>query len=215
MSEMFGQPVPRHRVEALEETTLDNVAAEPEWHLLDHTGRLLASARSRPRLRIRTRPPRRPAAGLACVVVLGLLAAFFGWFSAEPLWLSLGHGEPGTATVVDCSIHGIERRCADFTPASGNFPATRVTLLGLGRVAAGQRVAAQMVSPRGWEAYAGDRSSLYLRWGSGLALVLLCGLGIAWGTGVARLPGRQRMLAALASLAGPLLLAAALFVAAR
>jgi hypothetical protein len=71
-----------------------------------------------------------------------------------------------------------------------------------------------MVSPGGWEAYAGDRSSLYLRWIPGLVVVLLCGLGIAWGTGVSRLPRRRRMLAVAASVAGPLLLAVGLFVAA-
>jgi hypothetical protein len=222
---MFGEPVSRRRSDPpldLDEDTLDGVAAEPaDWHLLDQAGRLRsgtvfvepepASARA---LRIRTRSQRSPAAGLAWLVVLGLLAAFFGWFSAEPLWLSLGHGVPGTATVVDCSIHGITGRCADFTPASGAFPVTRVTLLGLGRAAAGQQVAARMVSPSGWQAYAGDRSSLYLRWVPGLVVVVLCGLGIAWGTGVSRLPGRRRMFALLASIAGPLLLAAGLFVAA-
>jgi len=241
---MFGEPVPRRRSDPpldLDEDTLDGVAAEPaEWHLLNHTGGLesgtvfgdpeLASARParrhpaftaepgygwrRPPSRLRTRSQRSPAAGLAWLVVLGLLAAFFGWFSAEPLWLSLGHGVPGTATVVDCSIHGISGRCADFTPASGAFPVTRVTLLGLGRAAAGQQVAARMVSPRGWQAYAGDRSSLYLRWVPGLVAVVLCGLGIAWGTGASRLPRRRRMFALLASIAGPLLLAAGLFVAA-
>jgi hypothetical protein len=171
-------------------------------------------ARPRPPARIRTRPQRSPVAGLTWLVVLGLLAAFFGWFSAEPLWLSLGHGVPGTATVVDCSIHGINGRCADFTPASGALPATRVTLLGLGRVAAGQHVAARMVSSGGWAAYGGDRSTLYLRWVPGLVVVLLCGLGIAWGTGAYRLPGRRRLIAVLFSVVGPLLLTAGLFVAA-
>jgi hypothetical protein len=241
---MFGEPVPRQDGDPaldLDEDTQDEVATEPQdWHLLDHAGRLESQAVfgererasghaalrdpailpepgygwRRPGVRIRARSQRSPAAGLTWLVVLGLLAAFFGWFSAEPLWLSLGHGVPGTATVVDCSIHGINGRCADFTPASGAFPATRVTLLGLGQVVAGQQVAARMVSPRGWEAYAGDGSSLYLRWIPGLAAVLLCGLGIAWGTGASRLSGRGRMFAVLASIAGPLLLAAGLFVAA-
>jgi hypothetical protein len=236
MREMF-EPVPRHRAdpalnpepgpdldldEGLDEEDDDAADGAPGWHLLDHAGRLRGPALMpepgyawrHPPARFRVRPQRSPRAGLTWLVVLGLLAAFFGWFSAEPLWLSLGHGVPGTATVVDCSIHGISGRCADFTPASGAFPATRVTLLGLGRVAAGQQVAARMVSPRGWEAYAGNRSSLYLRWIPGLVVVLLCGLGIAWGTGASRLPGRHRLLAVLASVAGPLLLAAGLFVAA-
>lgn len=210
---------------------IDPVAARPPtWHLLDHAGRLESETVFRSALaepepgygwrhptvpgRGHPRRPRSPAAGLTWLVVLGLLAAFFGWFSAEPLWLSLGHGVPGTATVVSCSVHGIDGRCADFTPTSGAFPATRVTLLGLGRVATGQQVAARMVSPRGWQAYGGDPAGLYLRWIPGLVVVLLCGLGIAWGTGAARLPGRRRMVAVLASVAGPVLLAAGLFAAA-
>lgn len=205
------------------------------WHLLDRNGRLQAAAAFPPfapypagpvsvaergygwhPTRVAAPPPRprSPLAGLAWLVVLGLLAAFFSWFSAEPLWLSLGHGVSGTATVVSCSVHGIEGRCADFTPADGAYPATRVALLGVGRVAAGRQVSARMVSSRGWQAYAGDRTGLYLRWIPGLLLVVLCGLGIAWGTGATRLPGRGRAFAVLACLAGPILLAAGLFAAA-
>ncbi len=210
MTEMLGNPGPDGRPTV--------------WHLLDESGRLDVPE---PRHRYQpaaampspsgypSRRQRRPAAGLAWLIVLGLVAAFFGWFSAEPLWLSLGHGVSGTATVVECSVHGIPARCADFTPANGAYPPARVTLLGLGKVSTGQQVAAQMVSARGWQAYAGDRASLYLRWIPGLAVVLLCGLGIAWGTGAARLPGRRRFLAVLASVAGPVLLAAGLFAAAR
>jgi hypothetical protein len=198
------------------------------WHLLDRTGRLEAAAAFAPlasypdggygwhpaRVVATARRPRRPLAGLAWLVVLGLVAAFFGWFSAEPLWLSLGHGVSGTATVVTCSVHGIDGRCADFTPADGAYPQTRVALLGVGRIAAGRQVPARMVSSRGWQAYAGDRTGLYLRWIPGLLLVLLCGLGIAWGTGATRLPGRGRAVAVLACVVGPIVLAAGLFVAA-
>jgi hypothetical protein len=199
------------------------------WHLLDEAGRLdVPEPRHRYQRSPAALPPpggygrsrrarrqRRPAAGLAWLVVLGLVAAFFGWFSAEPLWLTLRHGVSGTATVVECSVHGIPARCADFTPAGGGYPPTRVTLLGVGKVSTGQQVAARMVSQRGWQAYAGDPASLYLRWIPGLGAVLLCGIGIAWGTGAARLPGRRRILAVLASVAGPVLLAAGLFAAAR
>jgi hypothetical protein len=212
MTDMLGNPRPDGRP-----TT---------WHLLDENGRLdLPEPRHRYERRpvpagavahpARVRAPRRPAAGLAWLVGLGLLAAFFGWFSAEPLWLTLGHGVSGTATVVDCSVHGIAGRCAEFTPDSGAYPATRVVLLGLGQVRNGQRVAAHMVSAHGWQAYAGDRASLYLRWISGLTLVLLCGAGIAWATGAARVSGRRRrILLVLASVAAPVLLAAGLFAAA-
>jgi hypothetical protein len=185
------------------------------WHLLDPTGRLTVVSRPwPPPARPRRKPSGNPVAGLLWLVVLGLVAAFFGWFSAEPLWLSLGHGVPGTATVGSCSVHGIGQRCADFTSAGGSFTATRVTLLGSGQVGTGQQVAARMVSARGWEAYAGGPRGLYLRWIPGLVIVVLCGLGIAWGTGAARLPRRHRWLALLASVAGTVLLAAGLFVAA-
>jgi hypothetical protein len=212
------------------------VGTPPPWRLLDG-GRLNADwlfgpagsdigeptvrpepgygwRRPAPRGRVRRRSARSPAAGLAWLIVLGLLAAFFGWFSAGPLWLSLGHGVTGTATVVTCSVHGIAGRCADFTPDGGAYPATRVNLLGLGKVTTGQQVTARMVSRGGWQAYAGDGAGLYLRWIPGLVAVLLCGFGIAWGTGAARLPGRRRPVAVLASVAGPILLAAGLFAAA-
>ena len=212
-------------------------APEPPgtWHLLDRNGRLEAGTAFSPfasypdvpvsmaergygwhptRVVPPPRRPRSPLAALTWLIVLGLIAAFFGWFSAEPLWLSLGHGVSGTATVVSCPLHGIDGRCADFIPADGAYPETRVALLGVGRIAAGRQVPARMVSSRGWQAYSGDRAGLYLRWIPGLLLVLLCGGGIAWGTGATRLPGRGRALAVLACLAGPILLAAGLFAAA-
>lgn len=51
---------------------------------------------------ITRKSPRNPIAGLTGVALLGLLAAFFAWQGAEPLWLSLGRGEDGTATVTRC-----------------------------------------------------------------------------------------------------------------
>jgi hypothetical protein len=163
--------------------------------------------------------PRNPVVGLVCLVLLGLLAAFFAWFSAEPLWLTLGHGVTGTATVSTCSVHGIDKQCADFTANNGSFLAGRVTLLGGdhlvdGPQADGRKITARMVSASGWEAYAGNRNSLYLRWVPGLLLVLGCGLAIAWTTGAFRLVGRRpRLLAILASLGGPVLLAIGMLAA--
>lgn len=51
---------------------------------------------------ITRKSPRNPIAGLTGVALLGLLAAFFAWQGAEPLWLALGRGEAGTATVTRC-----------------------------------------------------------------------------------------------------------------
>ncbi len=175
-------------------------------------GRLPTGRASRP---VRPRKePRHPLAGLALTVLLALLAAFFAWFSAEPLWLTLGHGVRGTATITTCRVHGIDTHCADFTSDDGGVVATKVTLLGDGHARAGEKVTARMVSAAGWEAYAGDRASLYLRWVPGLGLVVLCGLGIAWATGAYRMPGRRRVLSVLLSIAGPVLLMIGMLAAA-
>src|SRR4051812_14453853 len=67
----------------------------------------------RPTLPVRRLPrgTRSPAVGLAGLIVAGLLAAFFGWVSAEPAWLTLGHGSRAVATVTGCSGQGIGRQC--------------------------------------------------------------------------------------------------------
>jgi len=145
------------------------------------------------------------------LVGVGLVALFFAWFGAEPLWLSLGHGTAGTATVQSCRVHGIARACADFSAGGDAFVAGKVTLLGAGDVAPGARVPARMVSATGSTAYAGGTT---MRWAPSLLAILLCGFAIAWLTGAYRLPGRRARLGALAlSLAGPLLLAAGMLAA--
>ncbi|WP_213452945.1 hypothetical protein [Rhizomonospora bruguierae] len=158
------------------------------------------------------RPPRRPVFGLPATVVFALLAAFFGWVSAEPLWLALGHAERGTATVIRCAGDGVTERCVGDFSAPG-FTAEGVALLNLppGEHGADSRVPALMVSPGSSRAYAGAEvtAGVHVRWAVGLALTLLCGLGIAWATGARRLdPARARHLAVLLSLAAPLALAA-------
>jgi hypothetical protein len=159
----------------------------------------------------RSRLTRHPLAGLTALVLLGLLATFFAWFSAEPLWLSLGHGTQGSATVDTCPVHGIAKRCADFTADGDAFVAVKVTLLGAGPVAPGRTVPARMVSATGSAAYTGSSAP---RWVPSLLAVLLCGFGIAWLTGAYRLPGRRARLSALGlSLAGPLLLTAGMLAA--
>ncbi len=154
--------------------------------------------------------PRSPAVGLTGLVVFAFIATFFAWFSAGPLWLSLGHSRPGLATVANCPVAGADVRCARFTADDGDFTAT-VTLLGPAgaQAAQGTTIRAEMASKSDTIAYAGDRSSLYLRWVPGLIIVLLCGFGIAWVTGSYRLPGRRAKVAALiASIGGPILIAA-------
>src|SRR5205814_3455682 len=170
----------------------------PIWEPQDAWAGTMRAGR-RPRVAIsarprRVRPPRntrRPLPGLAALVLLGLLATFFGWFAAEPLWLSLGHSSTGTATVRPCPV---ARTCADFTADRNAFIATGVTPLGTGPVKPGMKVPARMVSATGSAAYVGRAAP---RWVPSLLAVLLCGLGIAWLTGGYRLPGRRRRLCVL------------------
>lgn len=156
----------------------------------------------------RGKDPRSPVAGLLGLLLFAFLAAFLAWFSAYPLWLSLGHGRTGTAIVTRCPVAGPDKRCADFEAADNSFTA-HVTLIGPDGMHAvsGIRVAARVVSPDGSIAYAGDEPGLFLRWVPSLVLLLLCGFGIAWATGAGRLPTRRtRWLARLGSLAVPVLL---------
>lgn len=163
--------------------------------------------------RRRPRTPRKPAFALAALVVLALVGAFFAWVSAEPLWLALGHGEQGTATVTRCSGGGVARRCiGQFTATDTRLSVPGVTLLGVDpdQRAAGAVVHALMVSPHSRQAFVGEDGVMpHLRWMIGLLLVLLSGLGIAAMTGARRLETlRARRTAMLLSLAGPLALLA-------
>jgi hypothetical protein len=155
---------------------------------------------------------------LAATVAFALLAAFFAWQAAEPLWLALGHGEPGTATVTRCQAsEHVTYRCVAFQAASGAFTVEDVTLLGAGVAARaeGERLPARMVSAGHDRAYAVSTAGLHLRWSVALLLVLACGAGIAWATGATRLDDRRsRHWAVLTSFAGPLLLVLGFLIAA-
>jgi hypothetical protein len=162
-----------------------------------------------PRRRV-TKKSRPPALGLTALVLLGLLAGFFGWVSAEPFWLAVGHAQRGTATVTTCTGTGLQARCVGKFAGSG-FSRDRVAVSALSRAKQrpGVKVAARMVSAKGRIAYTGQSASLHLRWILGIALVLLCGLGIGWATGAGRLETRRaRLIAYVMSLGGPLVLVA-------
>jgi len=156
----------------------------------------------------RTQPPRRLSVALPTLVVLAFAAAFFAWISAMPIWLAVGHSRAGTATMAECSLHGIPRSCATFRADDHSYSA-RVTLLGpgTGKAATGRAVAAEMTSTTSGVAYVGSRGDLYLRLCAGLGALLACGVGIAWAAGAMRLGTRRaRMIALAGSFGGPLLL---------
>ncbi|MFI6760308.1 hypothetical protein ACIBF5_14340 [Micromonospora sp. NPDC050417] len=177
------------------------------------TGRVPAGAP--PRL---PKPPRRPASGLAGLVLLALLASFFAWVSVEPLWLAFGHGDLGTATVIDCTGEGINQRCrGEFVSADGKFSAEGIRLAGVPAEdeLESWQLTARMIDADSSTAYVGTGTgSLHLRWVLGLGLVVLCGVGIVWATGAVRLPNRSaRRGAVLIGLAGPLAITAGFLAA--
>jgi len=149
------------------------------------------------------------------LVLLALVATFFGWVSIEPFWLALGRGTDGTATVQRCEGSGTTTRCEGrFAPAEGRWPASTVDLSGVREESRrrGAEVPARMLDQDARSAYTGPVWGLHLRWGLGLALVLACGMGIAAATRPGALRGRARARAALRTLSvlGPLLLFAGL-----
>jgi hypothetical protein len=143
------------------------------------------------------------ATGLVALVLLGLVSAFFAWVTAEPLWLAVGHSQPGAVTVTRCTGD----RCLGTFTGTG-FTRDGVPVMGDAPAVGGSKPA-RMTSERGVRAYVDvDPNSRAL---VGFALILLCGLGIVRATGVRRLPTMPaRRTATLLTLAGPLALLAAM-----
>ncbi len=178
----------------------------------------LASSR-RPPIRISRRRAtgrlRPPAFGLALLLLFALLSGFFGWVSADPFWLSVGHAETGTARVTKCAGSGLGARCVG-TFTGPRFSRERVALSALPRGShrPGVTVPARMVSSKGRIAYVGNPAALHIRWVLGFVLVALCGVGIVWATGAGRLsPKRARMGGYATSIGAPLLLLIGMLVA--
>ncbi|WP_433792232.1 hypothetical protein [Actinoplanes sp. CA-252034] len=163
------------------------------------------------------RPAGNPISALLWLVVLSLVAAFFGWVSAEPFWLAVGHGDRGYAITTSCHGSGLTQRCVGQFAAE-EFAVAPVTLLGVagdGR-RPGAISPARMVSSGSDQAYAASTGALvHLRWALGFLLVLACGYGIAEATGVRRLPSRPaRRGAMIASFLGPVLMLGGFLIAA-
>ncbi|MBB2945971.1 hypothetical protein FB565_005729 [Actinoplanes lutulentus] len=214
------RPLPDVPVSPEVEARLERLENSPFW--MNEAERAAIDA-SRP-AHVRPPAPRRTAAHnpvgpLVALVMLSLLAAFFGWVSAEPFWLATGHGDDGWATTSQCSGDGLTQRCSgQFTTEDGAFTASRVTLLGISGESrtTGAITPARMVSPGSDQAYAGPAGTLmHLRWALGFILVLICGYGIAQTTGANRLEsGMKRRRAVLLSVMAPVLLQLGFLVAA-
>ncbi|MCI4064159.1 hypothetical protein MRQ36_16750 [Micromonospora sp. R77] len=171
--------------------------------------------------RVRVRRPRHPPTpvrGLTALLALSLLAAFFAWVSAGPLWLAVGHATPGTVRVTGCTGAGLTQRCRGIFVADGErFVAHGVRVSGVpaGRTATGSTLPARMTGPDAGTAYADTGIGRHLRWLLGLLLVLACAAGIARWTGATRLPDpRHRRWAVGVALAGPAMITVGFLVAA-
>ncbi|MFD6611473.1 hypothetical protein ACFWD1_21650 [Micromonospora chalcea] len=163
-------------------------------------------------------PPPTPPVGLAVLLTLSLLAAFFAWVSAGPFWLAAGHSTGGTVMITECAGGGLTQRCRGIFLADGDrFQAQGVRVSGVpaGRTATGTLLPARMTGPDGSTAYADTGPGRHLRWLLGLALVAGCAAGIARWTGATRLADeRQRRWAVGLALAGPALITVGFLAAA-
>ncbi|MER7415452.1 hypothetical protein ABT346_01465 [Micromonospora peucetia] len=166
----------------------------------------------------RTPRPPDPLPGLAVLLSLSLVAAFFAWVSAGPFWLAVGHATRGEVVIVDCTGDGLTQRCrGTFTPAAGPWvaPAVRVSGVAAEKTAPGTALPARMTGPDSGTAYADTGAAGHLRWLLGLLMVLGCGAGIARWTGATRLADpRLRRRAVTGALAGPLVITLGFLVAA-
>jgi hypothetical protein len=209
LPEVLGEPEVEARLERMENS--------PFWLSEEERAAAETTGNDRPPGRRRRPPAHNPLTALFCLVVLSLVAAFFGWVSAEPFWLAVGHGDQGYATTTRCHGNGLAQRCVGQFAAE-SFSVATVTLLGVdgdGRQP-GAVSPARMVGPGSDQAYTTSGGPLtHLRWGLGFLLVLVCGYAIAETTGARRLPSRPaRRGATIASFLGPILMLGGFLVAA-
>ncbi|MFI7607025.1 hypothetical protein ACIBTV_18050 [Micromonospora sp. NPDC049366] len=163
----------------------------------------------RRRARRAAHPPD-PLPGLAALLALSLVAAFFAWVSAGPLWVALGHSTEGRVAISDCTGGGLTQRCRGvFTADGGRFIAHGVRVSGVPaeRAARGAILPARMTGPEGGTAYADRGLARHLRWMLGLLMVVACGAGIArWTGGMLLGDPRARRWAVAAAFGGPALI---------
>jgi hypothetical protein len=131
------------------------------------------------------------------LLLLVLAATFVGWVSAEPLWLSVGHGQAGTVRVI-----AADQPCRGTFQASGGV--SSVEIAGLATCAVGSAHPARMASTHAQYAYVDTDRGLLLRSLAGVVAILVCGLLLAWVSGAFRFAGWRRLVAILASFGAPL-----------
>ncbi|MFI9642058.1 hypothetical protein ACIG87_18650 [Micromonospora sp. NPDC051925] len=162
--------------------------------------------------------PPDPVQGLAVLLALSLVAAFFAWVSAGPLWLAVGHSTAGTVMITDCSGGGITQRCRGIFAADDDRFLThgvRVSGVPAERNATGTVLAARVTGPGADTAYVDTGAGRHLRWLLGLLAVAGCGAGIARWTGPTLLADpRQRRWATVGGYLGPMLITLGFLVAA-
>ncbi|GAB3170113.1 hypothetical protein FHX75_12417 [Micromonospora palomenae] len=172
---------------------------------------------ARPRPSRAAHPPD-PVRGLAVLVTLSLVAAFFAWVSAGPFWLAVGHASTGTVVITDCTGDGLTQRCRGvFFADRGRFLAHGVRVSGVSgeRRATGTALPARMTGAGDDTAYVGTGFGRHLSWLLGLLVVAGCGAGIARGTGANRLAdARQRRWATAGAYGGPVLITLGMLIAA-
>ncbi|MEU5786415.1 hypothetical protein ABZ754_01640 [Micromonospora purpureochromogenes] len=172
---------------------------------------------ARPRPSRAAHPPD-PVRGLAVLVTLSLVAAFFAWVSAGPFWLAVGHASTGTVVITDCTGNGLTQRCRGvFFADRGRFLAHGVRVSGVSgeRRATGTALPARMTGAGDDTAYVGTGFGRHLSWLLGLLVVAGCGAGIARGTGATRLAdARQRRWATAGAYGGPVLITLGMLIAA-
>ncbi|MEU7619084.1 hypothetical protein AB0B27_23715 [Micromonospora rifamycinica] len=171
----------------------------------------------RPRPTRLVHPPD-PLRGLAVLLALSLVAAFFAWVSAGPLWLAVGHSTAGTVVITDCSGGGLTQRCRGIFAADDDRFLThgiRVSGVPAARTDAGTTLRARVTGPGGDTAYVDTGVGRHLRWLLGLLAVAGCGAGIVRWTGATLLADpRHRRWATGGGYAGPALITLGFLVAA-
>lgn len=163
--------------------------------------------------------PGAPLPGLVLVLVLTLVASFFGWVSAEPAWLALGHSQVGEVVVTRCTGTGLGQRCrGDFRVPGQHLVVRGIRLTDVPEAhrTPGTVLPARMVRVSAETAYVDQPGpTRHLGWLLGLTLVLLCAAGVGWATGALRLaePSARRW-SVVTGFCGPLLIVTGLFLAA-